>query len=357
MMDHLSHFLKEEFFATFSGWWKAILGMGGGLIPSLLMFYELRDIAGFPKNISSMKLLLYSFLSLVVVFTVIFIFRLIRRQINTKIQKLEMIIKTQNEQVLLPSYLSIKDIKPYIIEETKMIKHYKFNPDAVSFDVHCEIFYKVRICNDSFEFFETRYNSGYCSYKESAFKQMNIKLKQSFYNGYKLICKVVSSTEHEHIIQVRLADKTIHVGEQLEFSLEFTYVDYQFLSYEELESFITHKMHPKQERVETSRVGDIGMNKLGIDIYFPAKYPFALPNLDVVSQSNISVSKEKERLKEYFRPNSTAYEKSIKFEVTQPVVGLSYKITWVPPSLDSLLECGFLNNEETIKLKQNAKIS
>ncbi len=358
MIDYFNDFIKEEIPKTLSIFWNFIISLGGGFIPYVLYFFIIKDIPGAPKiTLIGGAVLAFSFS--VILFLMVFHIRIKRFQINMKIKEkdneineLNNSIKNLKEQVLLPIYLKLEDIKPYIIEETKLYKKYILNKVNFCFDVYSELSFVVKAGNKDIQFIEIRYNSGYCVYNSDIFKNMNIFLKEEQSNGYKLKLNRFSSTESEHIVRIELEDKKLKKGEKIEYTIIFKYDNYQFISEEELKYWHSKRQYPGENEISTTRIGDLGQKKMEITIEFPNDYEFYYPSFSVFTKSNIHVEPENERLKNNFNITQTRYAKLISFTIIEPIFGLSYSVNWRPPSLNSLRNINYLNETE-IKLIQS----
>lgn len=352
MKDYFKEFIKEEFPTTLSKVWTVLTALGGGFIPYILYFFQIKNIPNAPQLTflkSSILLIGTSF----IIFVTIFIIRLIRFQINTrfrtkdnKIAVLKNTIDKLNNQVLLPDYLTYEDIKPYVVEETTMVKKYVFDRTSLSFNTYCELNFKVKAGNRDIQFFETRYNSGHCGYKSHVFKDMKISLKNDTSNGYKLKLRIKSSTEFEHIIQVELEDNKLKKGDSIDYTIVLKYDDYQFISDEELKYYYSKRLYPKENEITTTRIGDIGLKRIEIHIEFPNDFSFHHPQFTVLSKSDITVDPEIQRLQSAFKVTNTNYTKKLSLIITNPIIGLNYKVFWKPPSLETLRESNFINDHE-----------
>lgn len=362
MNDYFKEFIKEEFPTTISKFGGVLIAIGGGGIPYILYFFQIKDLPNAPQ-LSYLKSLVLFLITTLFIFSIIFLTRLFRFHINKKLREkdidiagLKASIKKLNAQVLLPDYLNYEDIKPYVIEETSMIKKYNFNRSTLSFNVYCELNFKVK-AGKEIQFFETRYNSGRCKYKLEVFRNMNISLKSDTSNGYKLKLTTNTSSEYEHEIRVEFENEKLKKGDSIDCTILLVYDDYQFISEEELKYYYSKGRYPNENSIATTRIGDIGLKRIEIHIEFPKDYPFHYPKFKVLTKSDVPVEPEINRLVDSFNVINTSYTKKISLIVTNPFFGLSYQVSWKPPSLDTLRDCNFLNINEVNQIKSKIELN
>lgn len=139
-------------------------------------------------------------------------------------------------------------------------------------------------------------------------------------------------------------------SEEAKYSIQYNYSGTKFISFEEfLDAKKRLKLPSDKEFDSLSRSSPVPCMKLISTIQFPVGYSIHDPDFSV-KIGGYPIRKEIERIisKGFFKfvkPNSTKGWKLI-LEIEQPIISASYILQWKPPTLDSLVETGFINKKQ-----------
>ncbi|MDQ1316375.1 MAG: hypothetical protein QG588_22 [Candidatus Poribacteria bacterium] len=321
-----------------------VIGLGGGIIPFFLLFFN-KEYREQVNNIY--KDGFYFLAAITLIFLMLIFFNFLHDLINLLFKERAAEKEKLKSLAVLPNYITLGDIQPYVIEETSVKRKFTFNEKSVSFDVENKIYYKVRGGNQQVEYIEHTYKNKGNKYNSEIFKNMSINLEETEYKDKRLELSCNRNDTH-HVIKVVFANKLLLPNEVIEYCIIMKYSNYQFISKEELDFYKLCEPDSGIEGVFYSRKFGLGVSRMNISLDFPVGYPIIQPGFRVTYQSNKSVNLEIDRLKsedsfEYYDNTST---NKLKLSVEKPIVNLNYILYWNPPTLKTLSYRKFLNKKQ-----------
>ena len=331
--ENMNKIIKNSIISSLKPSIKVIALFFGGIFSIPILFMSL-------FSMNAIHSIFISSIILIASFVVGFIIKLIYN-LTSEIAKLEselINISATQQQASMVEY-------PYVFIENKRVSKLELNRETLMLDEKSVWTLKVKILTE--ETSHTRHQLG--------------KGDKFFINNFNLEMKIKSLSGHKVFIRDDRKDagmyrwhvcfsETLKRGDIVEYEMEYCVKNKFFIYDKDLSLALSSKVISQLNNNTDfmNRTSSCPAEKLSTTIIFPDKFilPFA-PQINV-EKRHIKLPEETNRIKTDFKYDGN--EKKIFLLINKPLVDCSYKIEWKLPSIEELLESGFIDEKEAGRL-------